>query len=311
VCVTTYNYARFLPQCIESVLAQDLTDFELIICDDCSSDDTEDVVARFARTDSRIRAFRNEVNLGMNPNLKRCAELARGEFIKVLCADDWIAPNCLSRMVQLMDAHPSVLLAASAEVYTDERGIPIRRQFQWGESVTVLRPHQSLQRIANVEGMGGNSSLFLRRTAYVHVGGYDSSLLYAADLDLAWRISLEGDYLHTDDPLFFGRDQPASSSQVNTKKLLDVQDYLVIPGKILRPRPLFSPRWRAYQLATSKVTARYLLNFITQLARGNTSYANKLLGLTLRDGNLVAGVLRFPAYAIERLGTKIGRYPQR
>ncbi len=73
VCVPTYNYGRFLPDCIESVLEQTLDDWELVLCDDCSTDDTEEVVRSYVERDSRVRYVRNERRLGMNGNLKRTA----------------------------------------------------------------------------------------------------------------------------------------------------------------------------------------------------------------------------------------------
>src|SRR5438045_4978983 len=80
VCVPTYNYARFLPDCIESVLAQTLTGWELIICDDCSTDDSAEVVRRYADRDPRIRYVRNETRLGMNGNIKHATDLGRGRY---------------------------------------------------------------------------------------------------------------------------------------------------------------------------------------------------------------------------------------
>src|ERR1700752_2051267 len=82
VCVPTFNYARFLPDCIESVLQQTMTDWELVITDDCSTDGTDVIVDRYAKADPRIRYIRNEQRLGMSSNLKRACDLGRGEYLK-------------------------------------------------------------------------------------------------------------------------------------------------------------------------------------------------------------------------------------
>ena len=129
VCVPTYNYGRFMTDTIESVLQQDLEDFELIITDDASTDGTRELVESYAADDKRVRYVLNEKRLGMNGNIKRAADLARGRYIKMLCADDFLAPRCLSRMSALMDAHPS---AGAVTVMTppwrfDGQRVPVRR----------------------------------------------------------------------------------------------------------------------------------------------------------------------------------------
>jgi len=106
VCVPTFNYARFLPDCIESVLQQTMADWELVITDDCSTDGTDTIVERYAKADPRVRYIRNEQRLGMSANLKRACDLGRGEYLKVLCSDDWLAPRCLEVLSALWISIP-------------------------------------------------------------------------------------------------------------------------------------------------------------------------------------------------------------
>ena len=80
VCIPTYNYGHYLGGAIASVLDQTFEDFELLIADDVSSDDTEEVVRPFL-TDSRVQFLPNEVNSGMFANFNRCVKLARGKYI--------------------------------------------------------------------------------------------------------------------------------------------------------------------------------------------------------------------------------------
>ncbi|HEV2734157.1 MAG TPA: glycosyltransferase family 2 protein [Longimicrobiaceae bacterium] len=308
VCVPTYNYGRFLPDCIESVLEQTLDDWELVICDDESTDGTEALVRSYADRDARIRYVRNERRLGMNGNLKRAADSARGRYVKMLCADDWIAPRCLEVLSTLMEEHPRAVLATSAEVYTDEFGTPLKVQFLFGEPVSLIDGERMLDGMAGGEGFRGNSSFFIRASAYHEVGGYDQALLYAADYDLAARLCRIGDYLHTDEPLFYGRSQPESSSSVNTRLLLDVRDWFAIPDKIFRPRPAGSREWRRYQRLTASLTARYLLNIVLETARGHHDYARELRGIVMREGNLVLGLpllaLQGPRRALARMARR-------
>jgi len=106
VCIPTYNYGRFLGQAIESVLAQTWGDFELVVCDNASTDDTQAVIGSFR--DERIRSHRNDTNIGLFGNFSRCLELAQGELVKFVCSDDWLAPTYLERTVPVMRDHPGV-----------------------------------------------------------------------------------------------------------------------------------------------------------------------------------------------------------
>src|SRR5687767_13548360 len=126
VCVPTYNYGRFLDDCIRSVQAQTFKNWELVICDDCSTDDTAGIVERYAKSDPRIRYLKNKQRLGMNGNIKNAAEFGRGKYLKMLCADDWLAPNCLEVFFGLMEQHPDATIATSAEISSSENGTSLR-----------------------------------------------------------------------------------------------------------------------------------------------------------------------------------------
>ena len=301
VCVPTYNYARFLPDCIESVLQQTFTDWELVIADDCSDDGTSAIVLRYAESDSRIRYIRNEQRLGMNANLGRAAHSGRGRYLKILCADDWLAPQCLQVLFRLMEEHPNVVLATSAEIHTDDLGTPLRQQFLFGKPVSVVSGCAMLDKMAWIQGFGGNSSFFVRRSAYLQVGGYDSTVQYAGDWELGGRLCRLGDYLHTDEPLFYGRQHSSSSSSNDPKKLLDVVDQLTIPERTFHPRRFMNREWRRYHRANMLVTARGLVNVPIRYMRGNREYAMDLLRLVKKHGNIPLGLAYAPIYVVFRL----------
>jgi len=97
----TYNYARFLPEAIESILNQNFTDFELLIIDDCSSDNTAEVVCAYAAKDRRISFSVNSPNIGMVNNWNLCLRRARGEYIKFVFGDDvLISKDALLKMME-------------------------------------------------------------------------------------------------------------------------------------------------------------------------------------------------------------------
>lgn len=109
VLIPTYNYAYCLDDCIQSVLTQTFQDFEIVIIDDGSRDNTDEVVEKHL-SDPRIRYYKNPVNLGLVPNWNKCLDQAKGEYIKILCADDKFRPETLSKMVSVMEQYPNVSL---------------------------------------------------------------------------------------------------------------------------------------------------------------------------------------------------------
>ena len=103
VLIPTYNYAHYLPEAIDSVLAQTFEDFEVIIVDNCSTDNTEEIVMEYLQKDKRIQYFKNEENIGPYRNYNQCLLYASGEYIKFLNADDKFAPTLLEKFVHILE----------------------------------------------------------------------------------------------------------------------------------------------------------------------------------------------------------------
>lgn len=102
VLIPAYNAAAYVSAAVESVLAQTLTEWEIVAVDDASSDDTAAILESWAARDRRIRALRNEANLGMTGNWNRCLAAARGELIVKLDADDVLRPRALEVLTEAM-----------------------------------------------------------------------------------------------------------------------------------------------------------------------------------------------------------------
>ncbi|MBN8911718.1 MAG: glycosyltransferase family 2 protein [Rhizobiales bacterium] len=96
-------------RCIESILAQDLKDLELVVCDNVSDDKTWESLERYAKADARIRISQNEVNIGSHENMARVLRLSRGELFRWISADDWLEPQCLSKCVAALDSQPQAI----------------------------------------------------------------------------------------------------------------------------------------------------------------------------------------------------------
>ena len=110
VCIPTYNGSKYLEACLQSICMQKVADFEIIVCDDCSSDNTVEIVKALQKTDNRIKLSINEKNLGLVGNWNRCIEIAQGEWIKLVFQDDLISPNCLEKMLQVTNFNTQLVL---------------------------------------------------------------------------------------------------------------------------------------------------------------------------------------------------------
>lgn len=115
VVIPVYNTENYLAKTIDSVLTQTFKDFELLIIDNCSTDASPDIAQKYAQKDDRIKFYRNDHNLGLIGNWNRAILLARGDYVKLLCADDILEPDHLQEFLTVLDTHPDVSLVTSFE----------------------------------------------------------------------------------------------------------------------------------------------------------------------------------------------------
>lgn len=118
VLTTVYNRSKFIGECIESVQNSKFQDYEHIIVDDRSSDDSVEIAEEYALNDPRIQVHVNDINLGDYPNRNKAASLAKGKYIKYLDADDMLGRWMLDIMVDVMETHPECALGLIN--YTDD-----------------------------------------------------------------------------------------------------------------------------------------------------------------------------------------------
>ena len=117
-----WNGARYLADAIESILSQTFTDFELIISDNASTDDTAQIAQNFAERDRRIRYHRNEENIGGARNENLTFELSRGRYFRLSAYDDLVEPTLLERCVETLEQDPDAVLCFPETLVIDERG---------------------------------------------------------------------------------------------------------------------------------------------------------------------------------------------
>lgn len=253
VCIPTYRGGATIGAAIESVLAQSFGDFELIVIDDGSPDDTRAVVERFS--DPRLTYLRNERNLGPQGNWNRCLEMARGTYFKLLPHDDLLHPHCLERQVAVLDADHDeriALVFSSRDVLGPDGRLLIRRGYPGGhEGVfsgnVVMRA--CVRRGTNLLGEPG--AVLFRKSLADRIGVFDAANPYVIDLDYWFRLLAHGDAYFCADSLAAFRVSPQSwSVSIGKDQDRDFIDFVARAAVWIRPS------LSAIDLLSLQVTAR-------------------------------------------------------
>lgn len=189
VITPVYNGQQYLAECIESVLAQTLTDWEYVILDNCSTDRTRGIAEEYARMDPRIRVRHNSKFLPMVANFNRAATLASPgvRYLKFLCADDLLLPECLKMMVGLAEANPKVTVVGSYKIWGSE-GVSEGPEFP----ESVIPGREICRQFFRGHGLLGSQTNHLIRVVWPSDSPklFDERLL-ANDIDL-WVRMLNG-----------------------------------------------------------------------------------------------------------------------
>lgn len=194
VVIAAYNAASYLHQAIDSVLNQSLLDWELVVVDDGSSDDTAEIISSYP--DSRIVFLRNPKNLGQTASLNRALrELVSGEYVARVDADDFAKPTMLHEMLRRMEQEPALGILGSAKEFVDQNGMYMRT---WSPP----RDNAAIQETLLSWNCLPHGGAMYRTVCLKDMAGYDESIRYAQDYDLALRITERWDAANLAEPLY-------------------------------------------------------------------------------------------------------------
>ena len=199
--VGIYNCADTLGQCIESVLCQTYTNFELILCNDCSTDNTYDVARSYADKDPRIKLIQNEQNIKLGRTLNHCLEVATGDYCARLDGDDYCAPDRLEKQVRFLDENPEYGCVGTFMQIID--GVH-------NDKVRKVPPYPTIEFLAQSNPCC-HATMMMRTEALRAINGYDvrPETERIEDVDMFWRFYLAG-YKAANilEPLYFVREDP-------------------------------------------------------------------------------------------------------
>ncbi len=198
--VPSYQYGRYLRECVRSVLAQDVADLRVLIIDNGSTDDSVEVAHRLAAADGRVEVVARPRNLGPHASYNEAIDWARAEYFLILCADDYLLPASLPRAIGVLEQNRNVNLAYGRAPFTSESGYGTGTQIQplscpWR---TVPGPAfvERLCRTARCDVLGPTA--VVRTSVQKRIGYYRESLPHTDDVEMWMRFACIGDLAEID-----------------------------------------------------------------------------------------------------------------
>ena len=183
-----YNGEKTMKRAIDSIIEQTFTDWELIICDDCSTDNTYKIAMEYSEKDERVKVIKNDKNMRAAYSRNQCISVATGQYIAVMDDDDICFPERLEKQVKYLDEHAEMSVVGAAAVVFDEEGEKyVRGLGNPYPFVSETKKRPILMPIIHPTTM-------MRKKSFDLLKGYRVSpeTMRAEDLDLFYRFRLEG-----------------------------------------------------------------------------------------------------------------------
>jgi glycosyltransferase involved in cell wall biosynthesis len=206
-----YNGERYLPATIQALVKQTWTDWQLIICDNASTDRTEAIARAWAGRDPRIRYVRNRANVGVARNFRLSFELSESPYFRWAAADDLCAPTCLARCVAALEQDAGAVMAYGKTLLIDADGAPIGEHDD-GLDCRQGEPSKRLAQVLPEVGLCNAIYGLTRREALGRTRLMGSYL--GSDLVLLAELVLQGRFVEIPERLFFRRIHPGAYSQI-------------------------------------------------------------------------------------------------
>jgi glycosyltransferase involved in cell wall biosynthesis len=258
ICIPFYKGKEYVLQTLRSVMNQTWQQWELVITDDASGDGTAEEIDRFVAeaADPRIRFFRNEERLGMVDNWNKVLGRARGQYIKLVCGDDWLRPDCVERQVCALEANPSAALTTSSRMIVNSAGQPLFVRACYRK--TGLYNGREAQRqglLAGTNTIGDPVAVMFRAELLQRTGPFAPSVVYCTDMDLWLRLLSYGDLHFIAEALAYYRIHHHSTGKALREET--VQDFLRVVDRLTEMSGLrFSPFERFRMAAKSRIKSR-------------------------------------------------------
>ncbi len=257
ISIPTYNGALYLEECLESAIRQSFSDIEIVIVDDCSTDETFEIAGKFARRDNRINLFQNKTRLGLVENWNKAIQCSTGTWIKFLFQDDYLNKDCVKEMLNAAEKTETGVVAkliVGERNFVIEKGVAEHLKDFYENSVTTLHdvfPGRSkilpdefskaiLKTGVGLNFVGEPSSVMIKRDTCFHYSFFNPNLIHLCDLEYWTRIGTNEGLVYIPEQLSGFRVHALSASAHNhannhfqldrLDKIVLLHDYLYHPS---------------------------------------------------------------------------------
>ena len=281
ICIPNYNYGRFIGDAIQSALEQTYKNFELIIVDNCSTDNSEEVIKSFS--DPKIRFYKNDRNIGLTRNWNTCLSLARGEYITLLHADDELTPNSIEKRVGILDKNPNVGLVYSSCIFIDGKGA-VTGEFYPYDRGYIMRGEDEFKRLV-IHDYISVATVMVRKKCYEALGDFSEEYAYCTDWGMWLRIALNYNMSFIYEPLGYYRRHGASGTgfnllnrKMNIARMDQYKMFKMIFSNLPSDKKYLAP---FEQEALKKVSERMMRTAFEDFCMGNSRLARQNIALAI------------------------------
>jgi glycosyltransferase involved in cell wall biosynthesis len=315
ICIPTYERPVLLREAVHSCLAQTFGDFEIVVTDNSTSDESERLIAQLG--EPRIHYHRNERNIGGTGNFTKVLSLARGKYVKLLMDDDLIKPRFLELTVAALEKHATAGIAMAPMDLIDAQGRHITPRFYALRTMHYRYRYQAGDGLVDRKRLLRDfltrdypccvpSGVLFRREFFDRYGVNDPAADFAGDLDLCMRAALHYDFYYIDEVLSSWRYFPENHTATLHRTGFPIHVFYYITRKILsdpEARRIFAGEdWgRLQRDSYFFCTCRSLLNFHAAVLQLNPRLFAATLALIWREDPYRANLLRLPLFALREM----------
>lgn len=228
ICIPVYNAEKYIKETIESILSQSFENFELIIFDNNSTDNTVNIIKTF--NDKRIKLYKNDINLGMVKNWNECVKKINGKYIHFVCSDDILYKDCIKEKINLIKQHSDVVMVVSNTdiINSDGRKIFTRK---FCKKTKILSGEKIAKKSFRTRNLFGEpSNVLFKNLTKEKIGYFNEKLSYTPDWEYWLRLTKHGNVAFIAKALTKYRVLPTSGTAylLSKTKIMRADDRILI-----------------------------------------------------------------------------------
>ena len=221
IIICTYNRADYISHTLNSILAQTYQSYEVIVIDDASTDDTEEIIKKYLSLEKRIKYFKNEKNLGIPKSRNKGVVLSQGEYIAMLDSDDyWLSAEKIAKQIEVLDSDKELGLIGTGIICIDENDQEIKKD------IFAIEDYEIRERIL-AKNQFMQSSVVFRKDAYKVAGGYQEKFTVCEDLDLWLAIGSKYKFANIIEPMVAYRLHSGGISKSRKLEIAQTTDEII------------------------------------------------------------------------------------